>query len=97
MSPGADAPHNAHILEKYCLNNPSGEILCLYFAHAQKYILILGRHLSKIIFTRGISKSSPVLRQVGRATGKHPGFEVIQRREQHKLARRRAVALLTAV
>jgi hypothetical protein len=72
MSPGVDAPHNAHILEKYCLNNPSGEILCLYFAHAQKYILILGRHLSKIIFTRGISKSSPVLRQVGRATGKNP-------------------------
>ena len=48
------------------------------------------------VFALGISKSSPILRQVGRATEK-PGFEVIQRREERKLARRRAVALLTAL
>jgi hypothetical protein len=49
------------------------------------------------MFPLGGQKSPPVLRQVGLATGKKASFEVIQQKEEHKLSRRRAVALLTAV
>src|ERR1700752_3644815 len=46
--PAIAALHKANFLEKYCLINLYGAILCLQFAHSRKYILILGRHPSKI-------------------------------------------------
>ena len=98
-SPGDNALPQVYI---YIFGNKIAHIFAISPFHAQ--ILHIGEICLDImppsqqnIFHQGIPKNPLILRQVGLATGKKLCFEVIQRSEEYKPARRRTVTLLTAV